>query len=390
MAFNAYFKDISDGIQTVYVSVSWDFKSTGDILEVTQNGVVLSDPTEYTFNGTNTVTLASAPALDDVIIIRRVTQVASLVDYLDGTGLTEADLDLDKQQTLDLIEEIQDTHQADTLEINEKIGTVDVGVNGNLQDQILALVDGSVLSKNFTVTIPSQGRLSSGDLITLGTSLEDIIIDMLQQDTPPVFSLAGSGAKTVESGTLITPTLTPSYTANDAGPSNNYDLRKNAGLLYNNPVPAPYIDAPFNIVDTSVSYQATVDYDANIVPAGSLVSNTITYTGARAAFHEIGGDPINIRTNNLSNIGVGNGTSLVGIGDGVSLTYIWAYPATLSDPNSLFLQNTGGNFDITSDLVVEAQQLVNDAVGANPVMYKVFSYTGLIPIKVTDTLTLTI
>lgn len=380
------FSDYSDGIQTLYPNVVTWSEPANSVLEVLIDGV----PTAAYTRNINDITLNLAPIEGALVVIHRVTTIVPSASFGDGTALTNEDLDTDQEQQFNLIEEHQSDEAVVTADIKRDIGDVEYVEFGSLQDQITALIDGSVLSTDFTVSIPSQGRLSAGDVVTGGTKLEDIIIDMLQQDTPPVFSLAGSGAKTVESGTLITPTLTPTYTANDAGPANNYDLRKNAGLIFNNPVPTPHIDGAFNIVDTSVSYEATVDHDANVLPLGSLISNTITYTGARAAFHDMGGDIVNIRANTLTNIGVANGSNLVRVGDGVSLTYIWAYPDTLQNTTSLFLQNTGGNFDITSDIVQEADQLVDDANASNPINYKVFSYTALIAIKVTDTLTVTI
>lgn len=248
----------------------------------------------------------------------------------------------------------------------------------------------SEISADFTVTIPSQGRFTLGDTVLAGTTLEEVIRDMLQQDTPPTFTLAGSGSTLVESGTLIAPMLTPTYTANDAGPANNYSLRRGAVPIYSDTSATPFTDAAFNIVDQDVSYQATLDYDANLIPAGSLISNTITYRGRRAAFWGVGGDPVNIRSNANNLVGVAGGSALVDTGDGVSLDIVFSYPATLGDPTSLFLSNTGGNFDITGDLVRLGDQPVNDAVGANPVTYRVYSYTALIPLKVSDTLTLTI
>lgn len=236
----------------------------------------------------------------------------------------------------------------------------------------------------------SQGRYNNGDVIPAGTDYEEIIRNMLTLDTPPVFTLAGNGSFLVETGTSINPTLTPAYIDNDAGPSNNYELRKNAAPIYSNAVPMAYSDGPFTIGDETITYEATVDYDADILPAGSIVSNTVQYRGARAAFFQVGGDAVNIRSNSETLVGVQAGSQLVTIGDGASLNAIFAYPDSLGDPTSLFLSNTGGNFDITSDLVREADQSVNDASGGNAITYRVYSYTALIAIKTTDTLTFTI
>lgn len=375
----------SDGIETAY-EITWAELPNSSV-EVALDGSVVTTG----FNRVaNDIIFDVAPALGVLIEIRRKTNIIPATNFQDGTALTNTDLETDKTQQFALIEEHQNDADVVIGDIKQDIGDVDFVNNGSLQDQIDILVDGSISANPITVTIPSQGRLSFGDVIPAGTSLEAIITDMLQEDTPPVFTLSGLGPKLVESGTLITPTMTGAYTANDAGPSNAYELFRAGGSIHTNPTPDVFPDTPVNIVDTSVTYHATLNHDAGVIPAGSLVSNNITYVGARAAFHDMGGDIVNIRANTLTNIGVSNGSNFSMVGDGASLTYIWAYPDTLNNPTSLFLQNTGGNFDITSDVVQEADQFVDDANASNPVNYKVFSYTALIAIKVTDTLTVTI
>lgn len=252
-------------------------------------------------------------------------------------------------------------------------------------------VGSSALQSPINVTVTEQGQYSSGDVIPSGTDLEEIIRNMLTSLTPPVFSLAGSGAKVVESGTTINPVLTPMFTQNDGGTPNAYELTKDAVSLYTDATPTPYTDTGLTLVDDSVVYEATVDLDASTsIPATTLTSNSITYTGVRAAFFQVGGDAVNIRSNSEKLVGVQSGSQLVTTGDGSSLDAVFAYPDSLGDPTSLFLSNTGGNFDISSDLVRETDQSVNDASGGNPVTYRVYSYTALIPIEAADTLTFTI
>lgn len=261
---------------------------------------------------------------------------------------------------------------------------------GPTPDQISASSD---ISADFTVTIPgSQGRFNNGDIVLEGTSMEQVIIDMLQVDTPPIFSLAGNGSFLVESGTLITPTLTPTYTANDAGPSNAYELFKNAGSIFGPVItPIAHIDTPFNIVDTTATYYANVIHDANILPAGNLNSNNVVYRGARAAFKKQQGDIVNIRTNDLSNIGVSGGSNIVVNGSaGTDKMMMWAYPASLGAPSALNYYNGFSNSPVLGDLVTEAPQMVNDANGGNPVSYNVYTYTQLINFTAADVLTLTI
>lgn len=334
------------------------------------------ETTAFTWGSPTSIILDVAPAVDVIVRIKRESSPTSrLVDYGDGTGLTEIDLDLDSIHSFDLIQETKDEGESN---------------RQNLQDQLDVLVASNVTTADITVKGVSQGSYSDGNVIAAGTLIEDIITKMLQIITPPTLSLSGSGSLVVESGTLLTNILTPTYTANDAGGVLTYELRK--GGVPINTVYGAYTDLPaFNIVDTSVTYDATVNYDAGTTfPAGSVASNAVIYRGARSIFSGLSGDIVNIRTNPVNTLDAKVGSVVTQIGDGASLTYVFAYPDTLPVMTSLFLSNTGGNYNITGDVVQHANQSVNDASGANPVSYKVFSYTALIPIAVSDTLTMTI
>ena len=248
------------------------------------------------------------------------------------------------------------------------------------------------LQSDINVNGVSQGRYNSGDVISAGTALEEVIRNMLILDTPPVFTLSGSGAKLIESGTLINPTLTGAFTANDAGPANNYELRENGITVHTNPVPDAFAITAFNIVDTSFTYEATVDHDANLLPLGSIISNTIVYTGARAAFSKLQGDIVNIRTNDLSNVGVASGSNIAVTGDATTgkKMMMWSYPDSLGAPTALNYYNGFSNNPVIGDLVREADQMVDDANAGNPVLYRVYTYTQLIDFTTSDVLTLTI
>lgn len=265
-----------------------------------------------------------------------------------------------------------------------------IGVNDAGTGLEFKTVNDPLLENDINVTGVTQGRYSSGDVISAGTAYETILRNMLTLDTPPVLTLAGSGTLTVESGTVINPTLTPVYLDNDAGPSNTYTLTKNAVTIFTQATPAAYGDGPFSIVDETIAYEATVDYDADIVPAGSITSNTVTYRGARVAFFQVGGDAVNIRTNSETLLNPQSGSQLSTVGDDTNLDVIFSYPDTLPAPSAFTLTNTSGTYDILGDLVTETNQLVNDASGGNAVSYKVYSYAGLIALKSSDTLTLTI
>lgn len=417
MAYNAYYEIKLTAPQTIFPNVSWSFKSVGDVLEVYKNGILLTDTVDYTFNGTDTVTLVVAGILDDEIIMRRVTQIASLVDYLDGSALTEADLDLAKQQNLDLTAEAQDISEVNRFKLQAQVGDVDEVLDGTLQEQVedlvaqdvvygadiaalvvkdvdlqaqIDLLGDPILTAPLTVTGPNIGRLVTGDVLPTAKPLEDILRDMLQQDTPPTFSLAGSAPTLVERGTSITPTLTPSYVANDAGPSNDYKLFKNVGQIHTSVSATPFTEAAYIINVETATYHATLAHDAGVIIAGNLISNNVIYRGVHFGYSETGGD-ILVPKNNTQVGATSSGYTFPAIvGDNVSLTYVWCYLATLPDPSSVIFDNGVFTNNIVGSITTEAQIMVTDAGALNPVAYKVFSYSTALAGTPTTSYTLTI
>ena len=356
---NAYIQTLGDG-STVEYDLTFTY-----IDQAYVKAYIDGVPVTFTWVTPTRISLdVVATTLETILIIRETNITTRLTDYGDGSDLTETDLDLDSQQAFDLIQEREDAQEL----YGSSAATLEV----------------------ITVTGVTQGKYSSGDVIPIGTALEEIITNMLVVNTPPTLVLSGNGSLVVEAGTLLDATLTPVFVANDAGAILTYELRKDAVPI--DTVYGAYNDLPaFNVFDgISFVYEATVGYDINIVPAGSIISNTVTYRGARSMFSDLGGDIVNIRTNTVNTVDVQVGTVINHVGDGVELTYIFSYPDTIAAFTKLEFSNTGGTFDITADVVTEATQSVNDASGANPITYKVYSYTALIPIAVTDTLILTI
>lgn len=255
---------------------------------------------------------------------------------------------------------------------------------------------GGVLQNDINVLDVNIGSYESGDTIPAGTDIEAVLNGILTKVIPPTYdaptlSLAGSGAKQVEAGTSINPVLTPTFTQNDGGAQNDYNLDKDTINIYNNTSAAPYADGPFTIGDGSVVYDADVSYDQGPVkndntgtpdptgqiPAGTVNSNTVSYTGLRKLFYDIDGDIVNIRNNTNFVLGPSGTTSFSITGSGNNL--VFAYPDTIADFDNVELVSSGFTFDITGDVAREADQLVNDASGANPINYKVFRYQPASP-----------
>lgn len=249
----------------------------------------------------------------------------------------------------------------------------------------------SLLQDDINVLDVEIGSYEDGDVISAGTSLEDVLKGMLSKTIPPTYtvptlSLSGSGTKNVEVGTLLTPSLTPSFNANDGGAQLGYELFKNATSIYTDSSATAYSAGSFTIGDENVIFYAEVDYDDGAVKndntgtpdptgqilAGTSVSGNITYRGQRKAFYDVDGDIVSIRSNTMDTLNPSNGATFSFTASGGDI--VLAYPDTLRDMTGATLTSSGFTFNILSEFVQEADQEVNDASGGNPITYKVFRY----------------
>ena len=147
-----------------------------------------------------------------------------------------------------------------------------------------------VLTSPLQVANVNVGDLSSGDVIAEGTLIEDLLRQMLVKALFPTLSLSGTGAKTVEMGTSLSPTLTANYNARDGGAVTALTIDGQ------DVTPAPYTLVPtaFQIgaltdIRTQVQYQASADYDnSGATPSGTVTSGTVTYRGRRYIFRGTG------------------------------------------------------------------------------------------------------
>ena len=96
-----------NGSTTSY-SVTFPYITTADVI-VTIDGVTKTLTTDYTFSNSSTIAFGSAPANSSIIkITRSSNRNARLVDYQDGSTLTEASLDQDGNQAFFMAQEAID------------------------------------------------------------------------------------------------------------------------------------------------------------------------------------------------------------------------------------------------------------------------------------------
>ena len=251
------------------------------------------------------------------------------------------------------------------------------------------IVGGSAgaITADFQVYGVSQGIYNDGNVIPAGTSLEDVIKNMLQRVIPPTYasptlSLAGSGVLTVEAGTTVSPLLTPTFNQRDGGSALAYQLKKDGLEQLANP------DGPYVLGDESITYQATQTYgqgpikddnQGNPYPtgqiqAGTATSNIVTYTGKRKMFYGL--DNAVIRSLGFI-MGPVNGTNFTFNIPAGTTRVTFAYPATLRDVSTIkyFELGNGEVKDTFTKTLVD----IEGAAGFTAMSYKVYTYAPAVP-----------
>jgi len=156
-----------NGSTTSY-SVTFPYITTADVI-VTIDGVTKTLTTDYTFSNSSTIAFGSAPANSSIIkITRSSNRNARLVDYQDGSTLTEASLDQDGNQAFFMAQEAIDITEG-TINIstatdqwdatNKRITNVADPVNNN------DAVNKQFISKNLTNITTVSGI--SGNVTTV-------------------------------------------------------------------------------------------------------------------------------------------------------------------------------------------------------------------------------
>lgn len=272
---------------------------------------------------------------------------------------------------------------------------------------------GGITENTIEVIGVTQGGYEDGDTIPAGTDIEYIIRDMLQVQIPPTYtspslSLVGSGTKNVEAGTVLSPTLTPNWTQNDAGSANDYDLDKEGVEVFSNGTPIAHSPSSFTIGDENIDFQCSVSYDQGPIKndnfgdpyptgrinAGTINSNTVVYRGYRNLFYasDTGtaapSASATVRGLESSSLNPSNGTSFTINIEAGTTRVVFAYPATLQDVSTVKYVELG-NGEV-KDTFTQTTVTVEGANGYSGVSYKVYTYTPAIPFGDTATYNVTI
>ncbi len=139
------------------------------------NSVIRLDPSDYWFTSATQITFAVAPAVDDGILIRRVTPGDTrLIDFTNGSVLTEADLDLAVDQVFYLAQEAKENFSDLVYQEMVRIGTA-TGITSTDPTTWLASAVDTMLAT------PAASALQAG-LSDIATNAESFLdhADLLQ------------------------------------------------------------------------------------------------------------------------------------------------------------------------------------------------------------------
>lgn len=279
---------------------------------------------------------------------------------------------------------------------------------------------GNAKSKNeYTVNLGggTVGSLKDGDVLSVGTTLDDLIKKLTQKSVPATYTAPGVTCKVAtgstvagnyEVGTEITTSIQGVFTQNDAGALTSIEILKGGTSVLSQSTSPITSDQTFVLGDETVSFTAKATYAAGAVKndnlgnpspegaieAGTKTSSAVNFVGKRNAFYGTGVGSIPEVTSAMvrgltgKKLAPAQGNVLT-INVAVGQQYIvFAYPATLRDVNQVKYVETNdtgmaANFDKTLISVEGA----NGATGAD---YKVYTYGMATPAAAPMTFEVTI
>jgi len=295
-----------------------------------------------------------------------------------------------------------------------KIGATPEGVDA----VISALNTNSIkLSETIVFNGVSQGSYANGSSMNQGDNLTTILRNMAQVALPVTYSAPSLNITpnntSVEAGTMVNPTIIPTFTQRDGGALNRYLLLLSVGgasavTLVDNATLQNYEQGSIQVEDGAhLQYAANAYYDDGAIklnnmgepsPDGQILagskSDTLTYTGYRKLFYGAdtqGAAPTTsaavraLANNSLNPV---NGTSFnLNIPVGTTRVVV-AYDAALRDLTSVKYEEVGRNE--VADTFVKTTVQVEGANGFTAKEYKVYTYAPAIPFGSAATYNVTI
>lgn len=258
--------------------------------------------------------------------------------------------------------------------------------------------------EDHTVIGGSVGGLNEGDVISSGSSIDDVVQKLTQRRIPaeykaPEIIIVNNGATpsgAIETGTNITVDISALFTANDAGAITEIIMREGESQIsQSTSATCSYTTQNVIVKDGDTSYTATATYEEGAIkednlgeesPDGHILAGTITsspyvITGQRNMFYGTGEGSIpelitsaivrGLQNKKLNPVAGDSFTMQIPVGHQHVMI---AYPNTIKEIEEVYYLE-GGTLDITDDFL-EVSVQVSDARGGeiNPVRYRVYTY----------------
>lgn len=256
------------------------------------------------------------------------------------------------------------------------------------------------LSENIIVS-GNHGSFTNGEVLVKGTRVHDVIQGILNPDFKrpykfPTLELTGIG-ENIEVGNVVTITLVPVFTQNDAGPITRFVLERSISggefvVLYDSDKIINHTEPNVSIIDSPniLSFRCTIWFEEGPIKykageeieghieAGSITTK-LTINGIRKCFYgaESGitfpvenGEQVRALPQSTT-FGVEKG-SIVPVNIPTGTTRItFAYPAYVRDPEKITSKKLG--YDI-KDVFEKVSMRVKGYNGYTDIEYKVFTY----------------
>lgn len=244
-----------------------------------------------------------------------------------------------------------------------------------------------VTDRQIVVKGASVGNLTPGTVIDLGTPLTEVLERLLTTYSNPKGTLSAS-VSAVEAGTVLSATLSATFSQGDAGPLTSYTLRRNGALVLSETTLTSYSETS-RIGEETLSYAASFAHGEGTLPAGTLTA-TASIQGKRATFYGVdsaAASSAQIRQLPGGVLGAGNGSSFtINIPAGTA-SVVFAYPATLRDVS--VVKHNESNFDVKEVFTLTTVN-VEGAGGYQAIAYKVYRYVPAAAFTTNNTYTVTI
>ena len=284
-----------NGSTTSY-SVTFPYITTADVV-VTIDGVTKTLTTHYTFSNSSTIAFGSAPANGAVIkITRSSNRNARLVDYQDGSTLTEASLDQDGNQAFFMAQEAIDITEG-TLNISTTTDQWDA-TNKRITNVANPTSDQDVATKHYL----ENTWLSATDKATLNSVNSNI------SNINSVNSNASNINSAVSNATNINTVATNIGSVNTVAT----DITKVVAVANDLAEAVSEIETVADDLNESTSEIDVVSNNiANVNTVGGISSDVTTVAGISSAVSAVNSNSSNINAvnSNSSNINTVAGDS---------------------------------------------------------------------------------